>query len=134
MAMFLLGTRIEIMAITIVALAVQGAANGLVRPPMASAAGAALDQEHFGVGMATMRMIGQLGSAVGISMAVTAQALSGFGASYTAALLVSLGSLALMTRVVNRPGLVDRSDRDAHRRLLDEIETDAALSLPALEG
>jgi DHA2 family methylenomycin A resistance protein-like MFS transporter len=134
MAMFLLGTRIEIMAIAIVALAVQGAANGLVRPPMASAAGAALDQEHFGVGMATMRMIGQLGSAVGISMAVTAQALSGFGASYTAALLVSLGSLALMTRVVNRPGLVDRSDRDAQRRLLDEIETDAALSLPALEG
>ncbi len=134
MAMFLLGTRIEIMAIAIVALAVQGAANGLVRPPMASAAGAALDQEHFGVGMATMRMIGQLGSAVGISMAVTAQALSGFGASYTAALVVSVGSLALMTRVVNRPGLVDRSDREAQRKLLDEIETDAALSLPALEG
>jgi MFS family permease len=134
MAMFLLGTGIEIMGITIVALAVQGAANGLVRPPMASAAGAALDQEHFGVGMATMRMIGQLGSAVGISMAVTAQAVSGFAASYTAALVVSLGSLVLMTRVVPRPGIADRSDLDAQRRLLDEIETDAALSLPALEG
>jgi len=84
--------------------------------------------------MATMRMIGQLGSAVGISMAVTAQAVSGFGASYTAALVVSLGSLVLMTRVVPRPGILDRSDREAQRRLLDEIETDAALSLPALEG
>ena len=134
MGLFLLGTQVEVMGITIVALAVQGGANGLVRPPMASAAGAALDPEHFGVGMATSRMIGQLGSAVGISMAVTAQALSGFGASYTAALLVSLGSVVLMTRVVPRPGIVDRDDAEARRRRVDEIETDAALSLPVLEG
>jgi len=130
MALFLIGAGIEAMAVTIVALAVQGAANGLVRPPMASAAGAALDQEHFGVGMATMRMIGQLGSAVGISMAVTAQVLGGFGATYTAALVVSLGAVGLMTLVVPRPGIVDRAT--ARRR--EEIETDAALSLPVLEG
>lgn len=131
MGMFLLGTRTEVMAVTIVALSVQGAANGLVRPPMASAAGAALDQEHFGVGMATMRMIGQLGSAVGISLAVTTQALSGFGASYVAALVVSLGAVGLMTMVVDRPGLVGRADT---RDRVEEIETDAALSLPVLEG
>ncbi len=134
MGMFLFGARVEIMGVTIAALAVQGAANGLVRPPMASAAGASLDPEHFGVGMATSRMIGQLGSAVGISMAVTAEALGGFSATYTAALVVAVGAIVLMTRVVPRPGIAGRRDPEEHRRLVEEIDTDAALSLPVLEG
>jgi MFS family permease len=134
MALFLVAARIEVMPATIVALAIQGVANGLVRPPMASAAGAALDQEHFGIGMATMRMVVQLGSVVGISMAVTAEELGGFTATYTAALIVSLGSVALMTRIVPRPGIDADADREAGRRRVEEIDTDTALSLPALEG
>jgi hypothetical protein len=109
---------------------------------MASAAGAWLEPEHFGVGMATMRMISQLGSAVGISMAVTAAALGGFRATYAAALVVSLGSVAAMTLVVPRPGAVevlapgagDTERRRAERARADEIDTETALSLPVLEG
>lgn len=134
MALFLVGARIEVLIVTIVALAIQGAANGLVRPPMASAAGAALDPEHFGVGMATMRMIAQLGSVVGISIAVTAEALGGFTATYVAALAVSLGAVGLMTRVVPRPGIDAEADAHAGRRRVEEIDTDNALSFPAMEG
>jgi DHA2 family methylenomycin A resistance protein-like MFS transporter len=137
MAVFLVGTLTEVMALTVVALAVQGVANGLVRPPMASAAGAALEPEHFGVGMATMRMVIQLGSVTGITLAITTEALGGWSATYTAALLVSSASVLLMTTVVPRPGIgkatrVTGADDERHR--LDEIDTDAALALPVMEG
>jgi hypothetical protein len=39
-----------------------------------------------------------------------------------------------MTRVVPRPGIDRDADADAGRRRVDEIDTDNALSLPALEG
>jgi len=137
MALFLVGTLSEVMVLTVVALAVQGVANGLVRPPMASAAGAALEPEHFGVGMATMRMVVQLGSVVGITMAITSNALGGWSATYTAALVVSSLSVLLMTTVVPRPGIrrtVVAAADDTDRERLDEIDTDAALALPVMEG
>lgn len=126
MALFLAGNHVEALWLVVVALVVQGAANGLVRPSTASAAGNSLDPQFFGVGMATMRMTTQLGSAAGISLAVATRSLGGFPATFGAALaFAALGTVA-MTRVVSRPlGEVD---------LAEEIEADALTTLPAFEG
>ncbi len=132
MMVFLAGYHLVSLPLVILALVIQGAANGLVRPSMASAAGAGLEPEFFGVGMATMRMCAQLGSAAGISMAVTARALGGFNATFTAALVVALAAVAVMTRVVSRPR-VGLPPAEALR--MESIETDNALTtLPAFEG
>lgn len=79
----------------VVALIVLGAANGLLRPAIASALTMALDDASMGVGMATLRMVSQVGTTVGITLAVATTAPDGTGRALWAALC--LGALALGT-------------------------------------
>ncbi|MCU1374477.1 MAG: Major Facilitator Superfamily transporter [Actinomycetia bacterium] len=74
----------ELLPLLLLSFLVHGAAMGMNRPSLASAAAGALDDSTTGVGMAVMRMISQLGSAAGISIAVAARAAGGFTTAYVA--------------------------------------------------
>ena len=137
MAMFLIGYEADTIAIVILALIVQGIANGFVRPAVASAGGAALDPEYFGVGMATLRMIALLGSTMGISIALAATAIGGFRAIYLTTLGLALLATVTMTRVVSHRRLTGTPEerRAQERALITDMETEAGLTtLPAFEG
>lgn len=86
-----------ILWLVLVGFALHGASMGLNRPSFAAAAAGALDADTTGVGMAVMRMLSQLGSAAGISIAVAARSGAGFGGAY-AALAVAGLLAALVTQ------------------------------------
>lgn len=137
MVLFLVGYNIKSLGLITVALIVQGIANGFVRPAVASAGGAALSPEYFGVGMATMRMIALLGSTMGISVALAASTIGGFRAIYLTTLCLALLATATMTRVVSHKKLTGTpEERKAQEQtLIKEMETEAGLTtLPAFEG
>ena len=137
MALFLFGYNTEALPVVIVALVVQGIANGFVRPAVASAGGAALDPAYFGVGMATLRMIALLGSTMGISIAIAATAIGGFRAIYLTTLGLALLATSTMTRVVSHRRLTGTAEqrKDQERAIIADMETEAALTtLPAFEG
>ena len=137
MVLFLVGYNTKSLGLITVALIVQGIANGFVRPAVASAGGAALSPEYFGVGMATMRMIALLGSTMGISVALAASTIGGFRAIYVTTLGLALLATATMTRVVSHKKLTGTpEERKAQEQtLIKEMETEAGLTtLPAFEG
>ena len=137
MVLFLVGYNTKSLGLITVALIVQGIANGFVRPAVASAGGAALSPEYFGVGMATMRMIALLGSTMGISVALAASTIGGFRAIYLTTLCLALLATATMTRVVSHKKLTGTpEERKAQEQtLIKEMETEAGLTtLPAFEG
>lgn len=136
MVLFLIGYSQRTLGIITVGLIVQGIANGFVRPAVASAAGAALDPEYFGVGMATLRMTALLGSTAGISVELAATSIGGFPAVFATTLVLALGSTVVMTGVVGR-GRTGTPEELAARdsAVRAEMETEAALTtLPAFEG
>ena len=138
MLLFLIGFEFELFWLVVVALIVQGIANGYVRPAAASAGGHALDPEYFGVGMATMRMIALLGSTAGISIEVVAYSLGGFRAVFLTSFACAALATVAMSMVISRrlPSVTSAEERERQEReLIDEMETDTALTtLPAFEG
>jgi hypothetical protein len=132
MGLFLVGYSLELLAVFVGGLVVMGVSHGILRPASASAAGNALAPEFFGVGMATMRMTSQLGGAVGISVAVTARSLGGFGAFYVVGIGVAATAVAATTFIISQR----HPATDAERATAEEkIETEAALTtMPAFEG
>ncbi|MEO6989343.1 MAG: MFS transporter [Aquihabitans sp.] len=78
----------------LMALVVLGAGNGFLRPAIASALAKALDDTSMGVGMATLRMLSQVGTTIGITIAVAATAPDGTGWALWSAL--AIGLLALL--------------------------------------
>jgi MFS family permease len=70
---------------------VVGAANGIVRPAIASAAAAALSPQHYGAGMAATRMVSSIGAAAGITLVVSILPHGGTGG----ALAMFVGAAAL---------------------------------------
>ena len=137
MLLFLAGYDTESMGLVTLALIIQGIANGFVRPAVASAGGAALSPEYFGVGMATLRMIALLGSTMGISIALAASAIGGFRAIYFTTFALALLSTATMTRVVSHKRFTGTPEerKAQERQLIKEMETEAGLTtLPAFEG
>jgi MFS family permease len=137
MLLFLAGYNAESMSLVTLALVIQGIANGFVRPAVASAGGAALSPEYFGVGMATLRMIALLGSTMGISIALAASVVGGFRAIYLTTFALALLSTATMTRVVSHKRITGTpEERKAQERaLLNDMEIEAGLTtLPAFEG
>ncbi len=137
MVLFLIAFDTGSLGVVTAALIIQGVANGFVRPAMASAAGIALDPEYFGVGMATMRMIGLLGSTAGISTELAAYSIGGFRAVFIMTLILAVAGTLVMTRVVSR-GRPHGTAEELHardREVLAEMETEAGLTtLPAFEG
>ena len=137
MVLFIIGyNRIDLGIIT-AALIIQGIANGFVRPAVASAGGAALEPEYFGVGMATLRMTALLGSTAGISIELATYAIGGYRAVFWTTLVLAALSGVMMSRIVRRPKIdgTPEERRAEERRILAEIETEAGLTtLPAFEG
>lgn len=137
MVLFIIGYSDRSLGIITAGLIVQGIANGFVRPAVASAAGASLDPEYFGVGMATLRMTALLGSTTGISIELAASSIGGFRAVFWVTLALAVASSAVMTRVVSR-GRPTGDPRDLaarDRAVREEMETEAGLTtLPAFEG
>ena len=132
MGFFLVGFVQESLWVFVVGLVLMGLAHGMMRPATASAAGNALQPEFFGVGMATMRMTSQLGGAAGISIAVTATALGGFGWYYAVAAVISFASVVAVRFVLSQRHPATAAERTAAEEL---IETEAALTIsPSLEG
>lgn len=137
MVLFLAGYTTEIMFVVTVALIVQGVANGFVRPAVASAGGAALSPDYFGVGMATLRMIALLGSTMGISIALAAKVIGGFRGIYITTFALAVMATLAMTRVVSHERITGTPEerRAQERARLAEMETEAGLTtLPAFEG
>ena len=137
MLLFLAGYNTENMGLVTIALIVQGIANGFVRPAVASAGGAALSPEYFGVGMATLRMIALLGSTMGISIALAASVVGGFRAIYITTFVLALMATATMTRVISHKRLTGTLEerKEQERKLIAHMETQAGLTtLPAFEG
>ena len=137
MLLFLAGYNTEKMGLVTIALIVQGIANGFVRPAVASAGGAALSPEYFGVGMATLRMIALLGSTMGISIALAASVVGGFRAIYITTFVLALMATATMTRVISHKRLTGTPEerKEQERKLIADMETEAGLTtLPAFEG
>ncbi len=131
MLIFIEGFTAKSIPVIIVGLIVQGTANGFVRPSVASAGGAALSPEYFGVGMATMRMTTMLGSTAGISIAIAAYSINGYMAVFLTTFTIACLSVFVMTFVRSRP----RADASHRQELFEEIETDTALtSIPVGEG
>jgi predicted MFS family arabinose efflux permease len=132
MALFLVSYLAEALPVVLAALLVMGLAHGFIRPSTASAAGAALEPEFFGVGMATMRMTSQLGGAAGISLAVTTEALGGFSATFATELVLALGAIAVMSLIISQTRPTTRAERRAAE---DLVETENALTtMPAMEA
>ena len=131
MLIFMAGFTVKSIPVIIIGLIVQGTANGFVRPSVASAGGAALDPEYFGVGMATMRMVTMLGSTAGISIAVAAYSIGGYMAVFGTTLLLACLSVVVMTFVRSRP----RTDATHPHASIEELELDTALTtVPLGEG
>ncbi|MCU0311513.1 MAG: MFS transporter [Acidimicrobiales bacterium] len=132
MGLFLAGFVLEDLVVFVLGLVVMGLSHGMMRPATASAAGNALQPEFFGVGMATMRMTSQLGGAAGISIAVTATALGGFGWYYAIAAVVSFASVVVVRFVISQRPPVTAEARSAAD---DLVETETALTIsPVMEG
>jgi MFS family permease len=72
-----------------------GAANGLIRPAVASAAAAALDEGQVGAGIAATRMISTWGAAAGITLAIGLIPLGGHDLAFTACAVA--GALGAVT-------------------------------------
>ena len=137
MLLFLAGYNTKMMGLVTIGLIIQGIANGFVRPAVASAGGAALSPEYFGVGMATLRMIALLGSTMGISIALAASVVGGFRAIYITTFVLALMATATMTRVISHKRLTGTPDerKEQERKLIADMETEAGLTtLPAFEG
>jgi MFS family permease len=132
MGLFLGGYLVENLPVFVSGLVVMGLSHGLLRPSTASAAGNALAPESFGVGMATMRMTSQLGGAAGISIAVTARTLGGFGAFYVVGIGVSVAAVVAMTFIISQRQPATAAERATAE---EKIETETALTtMPAFEG
>lgn len=129
MGLFLSGYLIHSLPVVLVALVVMGLSHGLIRPSTASAAGNALEPAFFGVGMATMRMTSQLGGAAGITLAVTAEAIGGFSATFTAELVVAALAILAMSMVVSQARPTTRRGRAAAE---ERIEVESALTTTAV--
>ena len=137
MLLFLAGYNTKMMGLVTIGLIIQGIANGFVRPAVASAGGAALSPEYFGVGMATLRMIALLGSTMGISIALAASVVGGFRAIYITTFVLALMATATMTRVISHKRLTGTPEerKEQERKLIADMETEAGLTtLPAFEG
>lgn len=132
MALFLVGYSFDLLGVFVGGLVVMGLSHGMLRPATASAAGNALAPEFFGVGMATMRMTSQLGGAMGISIAVTARSLGGFGAFYVVGIGVAATAVVATTFIISQR----HPATDAERATAEEkVETETALTtMPAFEG
>jgi hypothetical protein len=94
------GNEVELLGLVLLGFVAHGFAMGLNRPSFASAAAGALDPDTTGVGMAVMRMLSQLGSAAGISIAVAARGAGGFGASYVALGVVAVAAVVATQGIV----------------------------------
>ena len=131
MLIFIEGFTAKSIPVIIIGLIVQGTANGFVRPSVASAGGAALDPQYFGVGMATMRMITMLGSTAGISVALAAYSIDGYMGVFLTTFTLACLSVVVMTFVRSRP----RSGTLTRHEVIEELETDTALTtVPLGEG
>jgi MFS family permease len=132
MGLFLVGFLAESLPVFVGGLVIMGLAHGMMRPATASAAGNALQPEFFGVGMATMRMTAQLGGAAGISIAVTATALGGYGWFYAIGIGIAATSIVAVRFVLSQPHPATHAERvEAEER----IEAENALTIaPAFEG
>lgn len=136
MILFLVAYESPSIALMLVALVVQGASNGFLRPAVTSAAGSALAPEYFGVGMATMRMMTLLGSTAGVSVEIASYAIGGYRAVYGTTFVLALCSLFVMSFVRSRGRVGATPEQLAERdhEVLAEMEIEAGLTtLPAFD-
>lgn len=90
------------LAVFLISLVVLGAGNGFLRPAAATAMTTALDGSTAGVGMATLRMISQVGTTLGITIAVATAGEEGTGGALWAAIGIGVLALAVSSRLEGR--------------------------------
>jgi len=133
---FLVGYQTRSIPLITIAMIVQGGATGFIRPAVASAAGAALDPEYFGVGMATVRMTALLGSTAGVSLELAAASIGGFPAVCWMGFILAIASTILMTLVRSRPRPIGTPEEVAagEHAIISDMETEIGLTvLPGVD-
>lgn len=68
MAVFVVGSATQVVAVIGVALVAQGVGNGIARPPLTATIANAVDERDLGVASASQRMLHQIGNAFGITV------------------------------------------------------------------
>ncbi len=63
-----LGAALESVAVVVVGFVLQGLGHGLVRPPTSTALANSVDEANLGIAAAAERLLGQLGTAFGITL------------------------------------------------------------------
>lgn len=86
--------------VLVAGLVAQGVANGLLRPATSAALSYALEDGLLGVGMATMRMIAQVGTALGITAAVAASGPDDSGGALVACFAIGVVALVAASQLV----------------------------------
>lgn len=85
------GTDLELIAVVMAALALQGVGNGATQPPLNAALANAVEEHDLGVAAAAQRMMFQVGSALGITAMTSVYGGTGEPADFLAAYLVGAG-------------------------------------------
>lgn len=154
MAVFIVGSRADVLVVFCVALLAQGLGNGISRPPVTAALANSVPESDLGMATALQRMTMQIGNSFGIAMMSAAYDDSGSPGAFVAPFAVGL-VLAVVNVVVAtflrsdpRPPVVepvdDAGDRAApheHRLLTDEtgdleidVDLDEPTSMPSPRG
>jgi MFS family permease len=98
------GTAMRAVAAIVTGLALLGAANGIARPALATSTANAVHDGFVGVGMATARMVSQLGAAAGITVLVTVAGTATHALALATALPLALVAIVTAGAIGRRPG------------------------------
>ena len=101
LVLFAVGDHAGVLSMVLGAWFLVGIANGLIRPPLASAAASTLAPEIYGAGMATTRMVSTIGSSTGITLAIgisAVGAIESVSVVYVAAAVLSIVAAAALSR------------------------------------
>lgn len=107
-----LGAAWHSLPVFLVSLVLQGGASGLLRPANSAALSLVLTDATMGVGMATLRMTSQVGTALGITVAVATSDADSTGNALWASLVIGLLAFAASTQLTGQRG-GQSADRDA---------------------
>lgn len=108
----MLGASWRSLPIFLISLVVQGAANGLLRPANSAALSLVLTDATMGVGMATLRMTSQVGTALGITVAVATSTPDSSTSALWAAVVIGGLAFAVSTQLTGQRG-GESPERDA---------------------
>lgn len=122
MAVFVIGTELDLLAVFCLALVSQGLGNGIARPPVTASLANAVPEHDLGMASALQRMTNQIGNSFGIAILTAMYDGSGTSQAFTKPFAVGVG-LAIIAVVSSR---FLREDEHTRRRTRPHVESEDA--------